>query len=93
METSPEFYTRTMAKVYADQGHYEKAARIYHHLLAQDPTRADLRAELAEVEMILAKIGTGPAKDLSPLFRRWFDLIGRYNTMQRLKKLKKGKRE
>jgi len=89
METSPEFYTRTMAKVYADQGHYEQSTRIYHHLLAQDPQRADLRAELAEVEMILAKIGTGPARDLSPLFRRWFDLIGRYNTMQRLKRLRR----
>ena len=93
METTPEFYTRTLAKVYADQGHYRQAAMIYRHLLEKEPDRQELRAELAEVEMILSQIGDGPARDLSPLFRRWFDLIGRYNTMQRLKRLKAGKEQ
>ena len=91
METEPEFYTRTMAKVYADQGHYDQAARIYRHLLEQEPDSGEIKAELAEVEMILSQIGTGPARDLSPLFRQWFDLIGRYNTMKRLKRLQRSR--
>ncbi|MCF8080056.1 MAG: tetratricopeptide repeat protein [Desulfobacterales bacterium] len=89
METTPEFYTRTMAKVYADQGHYDKAAEIYRHLVEKEPHRYELKAELADLEMILAQIGTGPARDLTPLFRQWFDLIGRYNSVQRLKRLRR----
>ena len=89
METTPEFYTRTMAKVYADQGHYGKAAEIYRYLIEKEPHRHELKAELADLEMILAQVGTGPARDLTPLFRQWFDLMGRYNTMQRLKRLRR----
>jgi len=89
METTPEFYTRTMAKVYADQGHLDKAAEIYRHLIEKEPHRPELKTELADLEKVLSKIGTGPARDLTPLFRQWFDLIGRYNTVQRLKRLRR----
>ena len=33
MSQEVNIYTETMAKVYADQGHWEKAAEIYHHLV------------------------------------------------------------
>ena len=32
-------YTETMAKVYAAQGHWGKAAEIYRHLLTEAPAR------------------------------------------------------
>jgi len=43
-------YTETMAKVYAVQGHWGKAAEIYRHLLSETPTRKDLADALAEAE-------------------------------------------
>ena len=37
------FYTVTMARVYADQGRNEEAARIYRYLLDRTPDRPDLQ--------------------------------------------------
>jgi Tfp pilus assembly protein FimV len=42
MTDKPDFYTKTMAKVYADQGYLTKAAEIYRFLLKQEPDRQDL---------------------------------------------------
>ena len=40
-------YTETMAKVYASQGHWGKAAEIYRHLLTEAPARKDFADALA----------------------------------------------
>ena len=45
-----EFYTATMAKVYADQGHTEKAIEIYKFILDRDPERSDIREALESLE-------------------------------------------
>ena len=37
MNQDVDIYTETMAEVYADQGHWEKVADIYRHLLATEP--------------------------------------------------------
>ena len=37
MNQKVNIYTETMAKVYADQGHWEKVVEIYRHLLAMEP--------------------------------------------------------
>jgi pentatricopeptide repeat protein len=81
-----EFYTATMAEVYARQGHFEKAVEIYRYLLEREPNRKDIIEALAEIE---EKIGTKGAKkdrDLVPLFRKWLQLILEYNRLQKLKK-------
>ena len=51
MSQEVNIYTETMAKVYADQGHWEKAAEIYHHLVQKDPERHDLRDSLAQAQI------------------------------------------
>jgi pentatricopeptide repeat protein len=38
MAADLDFQTATMAKVFADQGHYEKAADIYRNLLKRRKT-------------------------------------------------------
>ena len=43
------FYTVTMARVHADQGRYEAAARIYRYLLDRTPDRPDLQSALNDV--------------------------------------------
>ncbi|MBW2568921.1 MAG: hypothetical protein JRD93_13685 [Deltaproteobacteria bacterium] len=85
MTNNSDFYTKTMAKVYADQGYFEKAAEIYRYLLKQEPERHDLFEALAEVEIKLSE--KAPDK-LVLLFGEWFDLAVKYNNLQKLKKIR-----
>ena len=88
MEKETDFYTATMAKVYADQGHWEKAAEIYRHLLKQEPERDDYLEALAEVEKKMTLSGNQSADKLSPLFHQFFDLMLKFKNLQKLRKLK-----
>ena len=82
------FYTETMAKVYAAQGHWEKAAEIYRHLLAEAPTRKDLADALVEIEKkIDTDLQTDP-EQLVPLFREWIELLFRWEKLKKLRKIK-----
>ena len=49
MTDNPLFYTISMARLCAVQGHAEKSAEIYRYLLESDPGNADLREALATV--------------------------------------------
>ena len=80
------FYTRTMAKVYADQGNLLKAAEIYRYLLESEPEEPDLKDALSEVER---KLNEKSPDDLTRLFNRWIDLLLTHHNIQKLIKLKK----
>ena len=90
MEPETDFYTATMAKVYADQGYWEKAAEIYRHLLKQEPERNDYLEALAEAERKIISSGKKPSENLVRLFHQWFDLMLKYKNLQKLRKLKGG---
>jgi len=75
------FYTRTMAKVYADQGNLSKAAEIYRYLLECEPERQDLMDSLSEIER---KLNEKSPDDLIKLFSRWVDLLLKYHNVQKL---------
>ena len=79
------FYTVTMARVYADQGHYEDAARIYRHLLDQTPERSDLKEAL---DNVLAKLPKAPSQwnEIAPWVERWARLVIRSKALHRLRK-------
>jgi hypothetical protein len=79
------FYTRTMAKVYIDQGNLLKAVEIYRHLLESEPERRDLKDELSEIEK---KLNEKSPDDLTRLFSRWVDLLLKYHNVQKLLRLK-----
>jgi len=85
MTNSPGFYTKTMAKVYADQGYFAKAAEIYRHLLKQDPERQDIVEALAEIEI---KLSEKASDKLVLLFGEWIDLAVKYNSLRKLKKIR-----
>ena len=89
MEKETDFYTGTMAKVYAGQGHWDKAAEIYRHLLRMEPERTDYLEALAEAERMLSAAGKGPDGDLASLFHEWIDLLLKYKNLQRLRRLKR----
>ena len=86
MITADIFYTKTMARVYADQGQLDKAAEIYRYLLNEEPERQDLIDALAEIDK---KRYEKDPEGLSQLFGTWIDLLLAYNRLQKLKKLKR----
>ena len=86
MTQNDVFYTRTMAKVYADQGNLLKAAEIYRYLLESEPEEPDLKDALSEVER---KLNEKSPDDLTRLFNRWIDLLLTHHNIQKLIKLEK----
>jgi hypothetical protein len=89
METETDFYTATMAKVYADQGHWEKAAEVYRYLLKQEPERDDYLEALAGIEKKIISSGKKPADKLSPLFHQFFNLMLKFKNLQKLRELRR----
>jgi len=84
-----DIYTETMAKVYADQGHWSKAVKIYRHLMTREPLRQDLAEALAEAEKRMEEGGMKNAERLVSLFQEWIELLLKIEKLQKLKKLKK----
>ncbi|UCD89840.1 MAG: hypothetical protein JSW04_15890 [Desulfobacterales bacterium] len=78
------FYTETMAKIFDDQGKYEKAARIYQYLLRREPDRQDLLNAISELEK--KRFGSNLER-LIQLFIQWIDLLITSNELKKLKKL------
>jgi tetratricopeptide (TPR) repeat protein len=87
MDADRTFYTVTMARVYADQGRYEEAARIYRYLIDQTPDRADLRQSLDAVLSRMPETA-GRWRDIAGLIERWVGLILRQNELRRLKRIR-----
>jgi hypothetical protein len=88
MSQEVNIYTETMAKVYADQGHWEKAAEIYHHLVQKDPERQDLRDALAQAQKERDENPDKRPEKLVPLLREWIELLLQHEKLERLKKLR-----
>ena len=81
-------YTETMAKVYAAQGHWEKAAEIYRHLVLGATARKDFADALAQAEKKIHKHSHKNPEQLVPLFREWIELLFRREKLQKLRNLK-----
>lgn len=88
MNEDIDIYTETMASVYAQQGHWEKVADIYRHLLAAEPERLDFADALAEAESKATEFGRKSPEQLVPMFREWIELLFRAEKLHKLKRLK-----
>ena len=88
MSEDINIYTETMAKVYAAQGHWGKAAEIYRHLLTGAPARKDFADALAEAETKMLNDSPENSEQLVPLFRELIELLFRCEKLQRLRNLK-----
>jgi hypothetical protein len=88
MNDEIEIYTLTMARIYAEQGHFGKAAAICRHLLQKDPGNSVLQQALEMIERQQIPTGPVPKKDLTSLFKEWVDLVQKYKNFNKLKKLK-----
>jgi tetratricopeptide (TPR) repeat protein len=80
--------TATLARVFAEQGHWEKSVEIYRNLLRQDPDRPDLAQALAAAEAALRAAQPQPAQTLAPLFQEWIDLLLRCDRIRKLRRFK-----
>jgi hypothetical protein len=89
MATNLDIQTATMAKVFADQGHSEKAADIYRNLLKREPERQDLADALSEVEKTISKTGKSSDENLEFLLGEWVELVFRYKQLRFLRSVKK----
>jgi hypothetical protein len=83
-----EIYTQTMAKIYAKQGHLEKAAEIYRYLLDQEPDRQDLVSAFTKVEKRLQDSKQKDDALLVTLFDQWINMALVWNNIRRLKTLR-----
>ncbi len=92
MSEDTDFYTKTMAKVYIDQGLLKKAAEIYQYLLKITPDKPDLVRALFDLEEQITKNRQDNTSRLVNLFSQWIDLVHRYKQLQQLKKLQKSLR-
>ncbi len=81
------YFTVTMARVYANQGKYEAAARIYRYLLDQTPDRVDLRQALDAVSS-QASEAPRPWHDVAGLIEQWVRLTLRQNALRRLQQIR-----
>ena len=80
--------TATLARVFAEQGHWEKSIEIYRNLLRQDPDRLELAQALAEAEAALKAARPTPSPALAPLVREWIDLLLRHDRIRKLQRFK-----
>ena len=86
MAVQKEFETETMAQIYADQGHFEKAAVIYRRLLMQAPGREDLRDRLKVVEDLQK---SNRDQHLSTQFSAFVDLLLKKKKIDKLRNMRK----
>jgi hypothetical protein len=82
----PVIYTRTMAGLYAQQGHYDRAVVIYRHLLTESPYDETLVKALADAEAKLLAQQKTQREDLVLLTRQWIRLLRSRRDLDRLRK-------
>ncbi len=99
MTKHSEFFTATMAKVYASQGYLEKAANIYNYILEKAPHREDLKVAMQELKDRIKKVQVkedGEIKTsvkqedesgLTDLFEEWIVLLLRHDNILKLQKI------
>ena len=88
MSQNADIYTETMATIYAQQGHWDKVAEVYRHLLAAEPERLDFADALAEAENKARDDRRKTPEQLVSLVREWIELLFKYEELQKLKRLK-----
>jgi hypothetical protein len=76
-----------MAKIYAGQGHYERAADIYRHLLSENPERPDWDAALKQIEAKLSARAQGFSRNLTDRLAQWIGLMLDFRRLRDLQDL------
>lgn len=72
-EPTPTFVTRTLADIYLEQGHRDKALQILRQVLAVHPDRDDITARISAIEAGDGQAGPTPPPDRDAANRERFD--------------------
>ena len=89
MNQDVDIYTETMAKLYADQGHWSKAVEIYRHLVQSEPQRQDLIDNLEHARQKMEEQSDSGPEDLVSLFQEWIELLLHQEKLERLRTLRR----
>lgn len=89
MEEDYPHGTVTLARLFAAQGHWEKAVNIYRRLLEREPERPDIVQALADAEDHVKAAGRKRPGDMDALFGQWIDLLLKYDRLRKLKRIKR----
>ncbi len=86
MDDPAQRYTKPLATLYADQGHYDKAIEIYQYLIKKFPDRKDILDDLSDLKIKMQRIKASDKPELDVLFQEWFDLIAKYKQINAINK-------
>ena len=76
--------TATMAKIFVQQGHYDKAIDIYRHLLKKDPDRRDLAEILVRTEEKRDMAAAAAPGDLASVLSEYIRFLLNYRQLLEL---------
>ena len=75
-------YTRTLARLYADQGYHDKAIEVYQHLIQKFPGRKDILDDFSEIKIRTQQVKTSNEPKLALQFQEWLDLLTKYKQVR-----------
>jgi tetratricopeptide (TPR) repeat protein len=70
-----------MAKIFVQQGHYDKAIEIYRHLLKKEPDRRDLAEALARTEEKRNQSVVKAPRDVAYILSEYIRLLLNYRQL------------
>jgi len=73
-----------MAKIFVQQGHYDKAIDIYRHLLKKDPDRRDLAEILVRTEEKRDMAAAAAPSDLASILSEYIRFLLNYRQLLEL---------
>jgi hypothetical protein len=74
--------TRTLARLYADQGYHDKAIELYQELIQKFPGRKNILDDFSEVKIRMQQVKTTNEPKLALQFQEWLDLLTKYKQVR-----------
>jgi len=74
--------TRTLARLYSDQGYHDKAIEMYQNLIQKFPGGKDILDDFSSVKIRMQQVKTTHEPKLALLFQEWLDLLTKYKQVR-----------
>lgn len=78
-KTEPDkFATPTLAKLYVQQGRYDRAMAIYHRLEDEGMAGPEVKKAIERLSAVRTSVDAKKEQDLANLFLEWISLVKRH---------------